>query len=95
MDGVSFLPQLLGKKGSPRDWIYSWYSRTGKLEGLSEFARNTDYKLYTTGHFYNVKDDFFEKTPLPLDKLNKKEEIAYKSLNEALSKYKVVGEPRK
>ena len=95
VDGVSFLPQLLGKKGSPRDWIYSWYSRTGKLEGLSEFARNTDYKLYTTGQFFNIKGDFFEKTPLPLDKLNKKEETAYKSLNEALSKYKVVGQPRK
>jgi arylsulfatase A len=25
IDGISFLPQLLGKKGKPRKWIYSWY----------------------------------------------------------------------
>ena len=25
-DGRSFLPQLRGERGQPRDWIYSWYS---------------------------------------------------------------------
>jgi len=44
VDGISFLPQLLGKNGKSRKWIYSWYSPEGKE--LKEFARNKDYKLY-------------------------------------------------
>ncbi|MFN0121354.1 MAG: sulfatase-like hydrolase/transferase, partial [Blastocatellia bacterium] len=26
IDGRSFLPQLRGRKGNPREWVYSWYS---------------------------------------------------------------------
>jgi len=88
VDGISFLPQLLGKKGKPRDWIYGWYSPQAKPEALKEYARNTEYKLYTSGKFYNIIDDFFELTPLPLDNLNKEEKRAYKSLIKALENYK-------
>ena len=87
IDGISFLPQLLGEKGKPRKWIYGWYSRDGKLEELKEFARNTDYKLYSTGEFYNVKDDFVEKHAIALDSLNKEEKRAYKSLIKAIGNY--------
>ncbi len=87
IDGISFLPQLLGKKGKPREWIYSWYSPYAKQEELKEFARNTEYKLYSTDKFYNVKDDFYEKLPLSLDGLNKQEKRAYKSLKRALNVY--------
>lgn len=86
-DGVSFLPQLQGKKGNPREWIYSWYSKFAKLEGLKELARDKKYKLYATGEFYNIKDDFFEQNPLPLDKLNREEKRAYKKLSKVLEKY--------
>ena len=95
IDGISFLPQLLGKKGKPRKWIYSWYSSNGKLENLKEFTKNTEYKLYTTGKFYNIKDDFFEKSPLSLDSLNKQEKRAYKSLTIALEVYKDTREVNK
>ena len=30
IDGRSFFPQLKGRKGNPKDWIYCWYSRAGK-----------------------------------------------------------------
>ncbi len=93
VDGISFLPQLLGKKGKPRKWIYSWYCPFGKE--LKEFARNTDYKLYATGEFYNVKSDFLEKTPLPLENLNKKEKRTYKTLMKALEIYKDAREENK
>jgi len=84
-DGITFYPQLIGKKGKPRKWIYSWYNPRGKK--LEEFARNTKYKLYTTGEFYNVEDDFFQETPLSLDSLDKEEKRAYKSLSNILEKY--------
>lgn len=86
-DGVSFLPQLHGKKGNPREWIYCWYSKFAKMDKLRELARNHKYKLYTTGEFYNVQEDFFEKNPIPLDELNKEEKQAYITLSNALNRY--------
>ncbi|GAG03110.1 unnamed protein product, partial [marine sediment metagenome] len=29
VDGRSFLPQVKGREGNPRKWIYCWYSRSG------------------------------------------------------------------
>lgn len=92
VDGNSFFPQLLGKKGKPREWIYSWYSRNGKMEELKEFARNKEYKLYRSGQFYNIKSDFFEKTPLPVSQLGKNARKAYLSLAKALKLYTDVRE---
>jgi hypothetical protein len=31
MNGRSILPQLKGKPGPPREWIYCWYYRSGKV----------------------------------------------------------------
>ncbi len=62
-DGRSFLPQLQGKKGTPRDWIYCWYSRGGGPRA-EEWARTRRYKLYRTGKFYDVSADQLEETPL-------------------------------
>ena len=47
-DGRSFLPQLQGKKGTPREWIYCWYSRGGGPRA-EEWARTRRYKLYQIG----------------------------------------------
>jgi arylsulfatase A len=63
IDGRSFLPQLKGQKGNPREWIYCWYSRSGGPVG-KEWARNQRYKLYRTGEFYDVSKDVLEKKPL-------------------------------
>jgi len=58
LDGVSFLPQLKGEKGQPRDWLYHWYSpRQGQNLKVSEFALDHNYKLYRDGSFYHLKND--------------------------------------
>jgi arylsulfatase A len=44
LDGRSFLPQLRGEPGDPREWIYVWYARNGGPRG-KEFTRNQRYKL--------------------------------------------------
>lgn len=90
IDGVSFLPQLFDEKGNAREWIYCWYSMYGKMDELRELARNSKYKLYTTGEFYNVQDDFFEKEPISLENLNKDEKRSYKILSKALSNYRFI-----
>ena len=68
LDGRSFLPQLKGQRGNPRDWIYCWYSRNGKLPA-QEWARTQRYKLYRTGRFFDITGDPLEKTPLAAEGL--------------------------
>jgi len=62
LDGRSFLPQLKGERGTPRDWVYCWYSPHG--EPLREMTFNQHYKLYRNGDFYDVAADPEEKRPL-------------------------------
>jgi len=85
IDGRSFLPQLLGKKGNPRDWIYSWHSSDGGPKGR-EWARNQRYKLYRTGRFYDVGNDVLEKRPL--NDLTPETRQIRDMLQKALDRYK-------
>jgi arylsulfatase A len=64
VDGRSFLPQIQGREGNPREWIYCWYSRSGKREKAKVFARTRRYKLYRDGRFHDVAADPLEKQPL-------------------------------
>lgn len=66
VDGVSFLPQLRGERGTPREWLYMWYSpRQQHNMTVSECAFDHDYKLYRDGSFFDLKADPFENKPLP------------------------------
>jgi arylsulfatase A len=87
IDGISFFPQLKGETGDPREWVYCWYSRSGKVDKLKEIARSKNYKLYTSGAFYNVRDDFYEKEPLSINGLDTEEKEIYTMLSEVLHQY--------
>jgi len=66
IDGGSFLPQLRGEKGRPRDWIFCYYKpnmKKGKW-GLKIFARDKKYKLYHTGELFDLEADLLEKNPI-------------------------------
>lgn len=64
VDGVSFLPQLRGEKGEPREWLYCWYSPRQKADmTVKEFAFDHHHKLYRDGRFYDLRQDPFEKGP--------------------------------
>lgn len=69
IDGQSFLPQIRGEKGSPRESIYMWYSRNGVPKKAEVFARNQRYKLYETGKMFDVPNDRLEKNPLNTEDL--------------------------
>ena len=88
IDGQSFLPQLQGKKGQPRKWIYNWYSRSGEAEKASVFARTHRFKLYTNGEFYEIPRDYSEKMPLAIDHLKGQVIIDYKMLKQVLDNYR-------
>lgn len=64
LDGRSFLPQLHGEAGKPRDYVYCWYNRSMKPGEGKVTARNQRYKLYRDGKFYDVLNDVQEKSPL-------------------------------
>jgi arylsulfatase A len=87
LDGQSFFPQLKGKKGSPRKWIYSWYSRNGNIQNASIFARNHKYKLYSTGAYYKIPKDYLEQNPLLFGDLDEEAIETHKMLREVLEDY--------
>jgi arylsulfatase A len=86
IDGRSFLPQLLGKTGNPREWIYVWYARNGGPKGR-EFTRNQRYKFYRGGEFYDIKQDVLEKNPLERNELSTDVQVVYDKLLRALNQY--------
>jgi len=65
IDGRSFFPQLQGKKGFPREWIYCHYWERGRVkERTREFVRDKRWKLYDNGQLFDTASDALEQTPL-------------------------------
>lgn len=92
LDGRSFLPQAKGKSGSPREWIYSWYSpRHSADRTVREFAFNQDYKLYRSGEFFDLRQDLAEKRPLAVKTLDAKAARAAQVLQQAIDRYARAG----
>ncbi len=89
LDGRSFLPQLRGEKGQPRDWIYTWYSpRQSSDLSVREFAFNRRFKLYRSGDFFDLGKDVEEKHPLAVASLQGEAAAAAKLLQGALDQFK-------
>ena len=68
IDGRSFLPQLLGEPGEPRDWVRIYSNprpEDPKKNPRAFFARDERYKLYDDGRFYDCVADPKEEAPLP------------------------------
>jgi arylsulfatase A len=85
IDGRSFLPQVRGETGRPREWIYSWYSPRG--EPVREFTFNKRYKLYRTGELYDLGKDAGEKSPLNAESRTGEAAKAARVLGEALEQF--------
>ncbi|MFM8471290.1 MAG: sulfatase-like hydrolase/transferase [Limisphaerales bacterium] len=89
LDGRSFLPQLRGEKGQPREWVYSWYSpRQGADMTVRELAFNHRFKLYRNGNFFDLGKDIEEKQPLQVAALTGEAAAAAKLLQGALDQFK-------
>jgi len=88
LDGRSFLPQLRGEKGQPREWIYSWYSpRQGDNLKVTEFAADHRFKLYRTGKFIDLEKDAAEKDPLKVEALEGEAAASAKRLQGVLDQF--------
>jgi arylsulfatase A len=89
VDGVNFLPQLRGEKGTPREWLYCWYSpRQSADMTVREFAFTRDTKLYRDGNFFDLATDPEEKNALTVATLQGEAASAAKKLQAALDQFK-------
>jgi len=63
LDGQSFLPQLRGEVGNPREWIYCYYCPRPERTRPVRFIRDQRWKLYGDGRFLDVESDPLEREP--------------------------------
>jgi arylsulfatase A len=88
IDGVSFLPQIRGQTGQPREWLYHWYSpRQSANLTVREFTFDHRYKLYRTGEFYDLAADINEKQPMAITTLSGDAAVAAVRLQRALDQF--------
>ncbi|MCH8289955.1 sulfatase-like hydrolase/transferase [Candidatus Poribacteria bacterium] len=67
-DGRSFLPQLYGERGNPREWIFAHHDPLpgwGK-DGyyLQRWAQDKCWKLYDDGRLFHIQTDVLEEHPI-------------------------------
>lgn len=77
IDGRSFLPQLRGAKGQPREWIYTWYDpRPGhdkeRFTHTARYVFDQRWKLYDDGKLYDWAADPKELKPVENDAVRKR-----------------------
>lgn len=64
IDGQSFLSQIKGEKGVPREWIFCHYDPHWGKWKPSRYVRNKRWKLYDDGRLFDLFADPLEKTPI-------------------------------
>lgn len=63
LDGRSFLPQVLGQAGNPREWSYFHFIKSAD-KPVRAWVLDQQYKLYASGEFYDYRADPEEKRQL-------------------------------
>ncbi len=86
IDGKSFFKLINNQDYKPKESIFIHYwPRTHKIEKKNGcFARTVDFKLYSTGDFFDMANDKWEKNPLNIATLNRHEKDVYLMLQAEL-----------
>lgn len=79
IDGRSFAPQLRGRKGQPREWIYVQLGRRW-------YVRDDGWKLNQAGELFDMKDSPFVEEPVASDSKDQAAVAARKRLQAVLDK---------
>jgi arylsulfatase A len=77
IDGHSFAPQIRGKKGTPREWVYV------ELNGKS-YVRDARFKLTAAGEMFDLSDAPFKEIPVPQETTDAKAKASRKALQAVL-----------
>ncbi|HTM48524.1 MAG TPA: sulfatase-like hydrolase/transferase [Bryobacteraceae bacterium] len=83
-DSRSFAPQIQGKKGSPREWIYVQL-------GANWYVREKSWKMNQAGELYDMKQAPFEETLVPKDSTGAESVAARKRLQSVLASLNPAG----
>jgi len=65
IDGRSFAPQLQGRPGKPREWVFVQLDRNW-------YVRDADWKLNQAGELFDMKDAPFAHVPASVDSADAK-----------------------
>lgn len=84
-DGRSFLPQLQGEIGNPRDWVLCHYQPYW-VKQSGQFVRNQQFKLYRDGRFFDIQADMPEQSPLKVNELDGEAGAALQQLRAVLDR---------
>jgi len=60
IDGCSFLPQIKGRKGTPRNWVLCHYQPYWNQFQGRQYVRDARFKLYRDSSFFDVPVDLNE-----------------------------------
>lgn len=84
LDGRSFLHQLKGQPGDPRDHMFTYYNPRPEKTEPACFVREKRWKLYGDGRLYDVLADPLEKNPVTDPKEGSEAALAKARLEAAL-----------
>jgi arylsulfatase A-like enzyme len=87
-DGRSFCPQLLGKKGEPRDWVFCHYDPRWGNRPKSRYVHDRTWKLYDDGRIFNLETDPLEEKPLVRDQLGDSVQALIENFEDVLLRMK-------
>lgn len=90
LDGQSFFPQLKGEPAEPRKWMFCYYNPRPERTKPVRFVRDTRYKLYGDGRFYDIQVDSREQSLL--EDLNPQAAEAKRKLENALKSMPAEGQ---
>jgi len=94
VDGRSFLPQLQGKKGDPREWVFLHYQPYWNKEP-GQYVRTENFKLYRDGRYYEVPKDLQEAQDLSKGGASKKAKEVQRRLEAFLAEVPPAPEGKK
>jgi len=83
LDGRSFLPQIQGRKGNPREWVFCHYFRDPG-NPVKRFVMDKRWKLYQNGNLFDLSQDLLEERPIGPDRDTREAAEARKRLKPVL-----------
>ncbi|HKI89787.1 MAG TPA: sulfatase/phosphatase domain-containing protein, partial [Draconibacterium sp.] len=89
--GKSFFNLIAGQNYSPRSTVFvHYYAHPQKVNANNGcFIRTVDYKLYSDGRFFDMKNDKWEKSQLNVNALTDEQKSIYKMLKNELDKKEI------
>lgn len=97
LDGRSFLPQLRGQKGNPRQWAFSHFDpHPGCKVNFTPTRLTWDHrhKLYLDGRLFDLAQDIDEKNPIPATSTDAAHRAARRKLQAGLDEMARVMPPK-